>query len=203
MALTKFTEDMNIIQKLDDEPNDVGGLSSTQLKEAFDKGGNAVKTFLNNTLLPQLESLGVEDVLRTLDPNAKYFRLNADNVIETSADGVTWHATASSGHIIFDKNGNQLPQRTRMKFTNSEVSDDGSYTIVDGIKGDKGDQGVQGPQGVQGIQGPVGKTGPCIVPNVDANGVMYFTVHDSPILPNSVSVRGPQGPQGIQGEQGK
>lgn len=203
MPLNKFTKDMDIIQKLDDEPNDVGGLSSTELKEKFDEGGNAVKTYLNNDLLPQLESLGILEVLRTLDPTVKYIRLNADNVIEVSANGTTWKATASSGHIIFDQNGNQMPQRARMRFTNSEVSDDGVATIVHGIKGDKGDKGDQGIQGIQGIQGPIGQTGPCIVPNIDSNGIMYFTIHDSPILPNSVSVRGPQGPQGVQGEQGK
>lgn len=203
MPLNKFTKDMNIIQKLDDEPNDVGGLSSTELKEKFDEGGNAVKTYLNNELLPQLENMGILEVLRTLDPTVKYIRLNADNVIEVSADGKTWKATASSGHIILDKNGKQMPQRARMKFSNSTVTDNGTMTVVEGIKGDKGDKGDQGIQGIQGIQGPIGKTGPCIVPEIDANGIMYFTVHDSPILPNSVSVRGPQGPQGVQGEQGK
>lgn len=203
MPLNKFTKDMNIIQKLDDEPNDVGGLSSTELKEKFDEGGNAVKTYLNNELLPQLENMGILEVLRTLDPTVKYIRLNADNVIEVSADGKTWKATASSGHIILDKNGNQMPQRARMKFSNSTVTDNGTMTVVEGIKGDKGDKGDQGIQGIQGIQGPIGKTGPCIVPAIDTNGIMYFTIHDSPILPNSVSVRGPQGPQGVQGEQGK
>lgn len=203
MPLNKFTKDMNIIQKLDDEPNDVGGLSSTELKEKFDEGGNAVKTYLNNELLPQLENMGILEVLRTLDPTVKYIRLNADNVIEVSADGKTWKATASSGHIILDKNGKQMPQRARMKFSNSTVTDNGTMTVVEGIKGDKGDKGDQGIQGIQGIQGPIGKTGPCIVPAIDANGIMYFTIHDSPILPNSVSVRGPQGPQGVQGEQGK
>lgn len=46
--------DLNIIQKLDDEPNDVGGLSSTQLKAEFDKAGNTIKTYLNDTLIPAI-----------------------------------------------------------------------------------------------------------------------------------------------------
>ena len=29
--------DLNIIQKLDDEPNDVGGMTSAELKATFDK----------------------------------------------------------------------------------------------------------------------------------------------------------------------
>lgn len=54
MALTEFTKDMNIISKLDDEPNDVGGLSSAELKAKFDEGGLALKAWLNETLLPAL-----------------------------------------------------------------------------------------------------------------------------------------------------
>ena len=57
MAITYFTEDMNIIQKLDDQPNDVGGLSADELKAKFDEGGNKLKTFLNNTLIQELNNV--------------------------------------------------------------------------------------------------------------------------------------------------
>lgn len=46
--------DLNIIQKLDDEPNDVGGLSSAELKAEFDKGGNIIKKYINETLIPAI-----------------------------------------------------------------------------------------------------------------------------------------------------
>ena len=49
-----FDEDMDIIQKLDDEPNDVGGLSAEQLKAEFDSAGNKTKAFINNELLPAI-----------------------------------------------------------------------------------------------------------------------------------------------------
>jgi len=39
---------MNIISKLDDEPNDVGGLSATSLKAKFDLAGNLLKKALND-----------------------------------------------------------------------------------------------------------------------------------------------------------
>ena len=55
MALSKFTKDMAIIAALDDEPNDVGGLSAQQLKEKFDEGGNALKEYLNNTLTAEAD----------------------------------------------------------------------------------------------------------------------------------------------------
>lgn len=54
MALTKLTKDMAIIRKLEDEPNDVGGLTAEELKAKFDEAGEAIKEFLNETLLPEL-----------------------------------------------------------------------------------------------------------------------------------------------------
>lgn len=56
MSLTKLTEDLNIIQALDDEPNDVGGLTAAQLKAKFDQAGGAIKTYLNETLTPELDT---------------------------------------------------------------------------------------------------------------------------------------------------
>ena len=44
--------DLNIIQKLDDEPNDVGGLTSAELKAKFDESGNIIKRYINETLIP-------------------------------------------------------------------------------------------------------------------------------------------------------
>ena len=55
MALTKFTKDMAIISSLDDEPNDVGGLSAAELKAKFDEGGQAIKTFINEILLSEID----------------------------------------------------------------------------------------------------------------------------------------------------
>lgn len=54
IKLDLLTEDLNIIQALDDEPNDVGGLSSAELKAKFDEAGNAIKNFINDSLIPQV-----------------------------------------------------------------------------------------------------------------------------------------------------
>ena len=56
MSLPKFNEDIQIISKLADEPNDVGGLSANELKAKFDEAGNLIKAFINDTLLPYLEA---------------------------------------------------------------------------------------------------------------------------------------------------
>lgn len=54
MAFTNLTDDLAIIQKLDDEPNDVGGLSAAELKAKFDEGGLTIQDFINNTLLSEV-----------------------------------------------------------------------------------------------------------------------------------------------------
>lgn len=203
MSIQQFDKDMAIVSALDDEPNDVGGMTSAELKAKFDEGGMALKTFLNDVLIPALEQLGVETSVQLPDgAGFKYIRLSADKVLETSEDGEVWEATGSSGHLILDKGGNTLPQRSRMRFMNGTVTDENGVTVITGVKGDKGDQGEKGDTGDTGSQGPIGKTGPVIVPSVDVNGVMSFSIQDTATAPASVSVRGPQGPQGVQGEQG-
>lgn len=74
MALTTFDKDMNIIAALDDEPNDVGGLSAAELKAKFDEGGAAIKTFLNNTLIKEVEKTyatkdELDDVVAGISPD--------------------------------------------------------------------------------------------------------------------------------------
>ena len=54
LEITMLDGDLNIIQKLDDEPNDVGGLTSAELKAKFDEAGNTIKTYINGTLIPEI-----------------------------------------------------------------------------------------------------------------------------------------------------
>lgn len=66
--LTKLLADLYIISLLDDEPNDVGGMSSAELKAKFDEAANTIKDYINNTLIPELAgdagaaSVGIETV---------------------------------------------------------------------------------------------------------------------------------------------
>lgn len=91
MAIEKFNKNMAIIAALDDEPNDVGGMTSAELKNKFDEGGKALQTYMNETLIPALENLGVETavLLPQNEAGFKYIRLNADKVLEVSTNGET------------------------------------------------------------------------------------------------------------------
>lgn len=59
MAIRTFDEDMNIIAGLDDEPNDVGGLTAAELKARFDAAGLAVQRYVNETLIPNLKAVNL------------------------------------------------------------------------------------------------------------------------------------------------
>lgn len=64
LVIPGLDSDLDIIQKLDDEPNDVGGLTAAQLKAKFDESGNTIKTYLNDTLLPALSGTVAEEEAR-------------------------------------------------------------------------------------------------------------------------------------------
>ena len=202
MALKRITEEELNAQGVIAAPDILNG-TPAQNKAIFDRLIRNVVAEAFNSLAEELEGLGVEQIVRLGDEAGfVYVRLNADKVLETSEDGVIWQATGSSGHLILDGNGLVLPQRSRMKFMNGIVEDDGETTVITALKGDTGERGEKGDTGETGHAGPQGKTGPVIVPSVDVNGVMSFTIQDTAIAPQSVSVRGPQGPQGVQGLQG-
>lgn len=50
MTLTELTDNLNKIQSLADKP----ALTATELKQEFDKASNLIKTYLNGTLLVEL-----------------------------------------------------------------------------------------------------------------------------------------------------
>ena len=64
LVIPFLEDDLDNIQKLDDEPNDVGGLSAAELKAEFDKSGNTIKRYLNETLVPQLSDTVAEAEVR-------------------------------------------------------------------------------------------------------------------------------------------
>lgn len=61
LVIPFLEEDMDNIQKLDDEPNDVGGLSAAELKYEFDRAGNIIKSYINETLVPKLSGTVAEE----------------------------------------------------------------------------------------------------------------------------------------------
>ena len=63
MAIPRFEEDVEVISKLGDVPGSDNGMSTQQLKNAFDAAAVKIKTYINNILLPGIESSVSEDGL--------------------------------------------------------------------------------------------------------------------------------------------
>lgn len=204
MGLSDFKiTDADITSKgVQASPDQLSG-TAEENKKVFDRLTSGPVRDGHNKLIDALVALGVEQLIQYGSEDIKYIRLNADEHIEVSSDGATWTEVASSGHLIYDAAGQQMPQRSRLKFGGaSVVTDDGTYTIVSGVKGDKGDTGAKGDKGEKGDTGDQGPRGAAWYPAVDGLGNLTFVLSETATPPPAYNIRGPQGPQGVQGLQG-
>lgn len=204
MGLSDFKiTDADITSKgVQASPDQLSGTAEDN-KKVFDRLTSGPVRDGHNKLIDALIALGVEQLIQYGSEDIKYIRLNADEHIEVSSDGATWTEVASSGHLIYDAAGQQMPQRSRLKFGGaSVVTDDGTYTIVSGVKGDKGDTGAKGDKGEKGATGDQGPQGAAWYPTVDGLGNLTFVLSETATPPPAYNIRGPQGPQGVQGLQG-
>lgn len=204
MGLSDFKiTDADITSKgVQASPDQLSGTAEDN-KKVFDRLTSGPVRDGHNKLIDALVALGVERLIQYGSEDIKYIRLNADEHIEVSSDGATWTEVASSGHLIYDAAGQQMPQRSRLKFGGaSVVTDDGTYTIVSGVKGDKGATGAKGEKGDKGDTGDQGPQGAAWYPAVDGLGNLTFVLSETATPPPAYNIRGPQGPQGVQGLQG-
>ena len=205
MGLSDFKiTDADITSKgVQASPDQLSGTAEDN-KKVFDRLTSGPVRDGHNKLIDALIALGVEQLIQYGSEGIKYIRLNADEHIEASSDGATWTEVASSGHLIYDAAGQQMPQRSRLKFGGaSVVTDDGTYTIVSGVKGDKGDTGAKGDKGDKGDTGDQGPQGAAWYPAVDGLGNLTFVLSETATPPPAYNIRGPQGPQGETGPQGE
>lgn len=65
MAVTKLTTDLDVIQTLAQKPNTADGLTYQQLQAKFDEAGNDIKTYINDTLTAEIDTLNSANVKLT------------------------------------------------------------------------------------------------------------------------------------------
>ena len=114
MALTKLTANVNNIQQLSDKPNETDGLTSAELKERFDRAGATIKTYLNEVLTAELDTVlaTIPDVSQFVTTNDT--RLSDSRQCNNSFDnwstartnlkmtyGTTLPSSADNGAIFF------------------------------------------------------------------------------------------------------
>ena len=112
VTIDPLTKDLNIIQKLDDEPNDVGGMSAQELKETFDRAGNIIKSYINDSLVPQCLSEGVTEQTRVANENQRKANETARQSAESS------RASAESARVTAE-NARKSAESARVTAENS------------------------------------------------------------------------------------
>lgn len=174
--------------------------TAAENKAVFDRTVKQVVAVSLNGLIQELEDLGADSLVS--GSGIRALRLGTDGQLEHSPDGKSFQTVTAGGHAVYDENGDRLPQRSRIRFENATVTDQGDTTVVAGVIGPQGPRGEQGAAGPAGPQGETGPAGPCLVPQVDGDGVISFTLETQGRVPAAVSIRGPRGYRGETGEMG-
>lgn len=103
--LTEFKNDLNIIQKLDDEPNDVGGLTAAELKAKFDEAGLTIQAWINEVFIPALVAANLKfqattDIpANTIQAAIEHVQEKSKETGETLGQSISDSSTALQGQI--------------------------------------------------------------------------------------------------------
>lgn len=151
--------DLNIIQKLDDEPNDVGGLTSAELKAKFDESGNIIKKYINETLIPAVlannateESRKQAEAARvaaeqTRQSNEETRKANeAARISAENARNVWENYDASKAYVVGNKTAYGGSSYLCIKPCTGIAPPSAEYWLLIAKKGDKGEPGGGGGQ---------------------------------------------------------
>lgn len=163
MAFEKFNKDMKIISALDDEPNDVGGLTAAELKAKFDEGGEAIKRYLNDTLIPAVVADGATEEHRaeaeaarvaaeqTRQSNEETRQANETSRISAENARNVWeNYDASKTYAVGNKVAYGGSSYLCTKPCTGIAPPSAEYWLLIAKKGDKGDKGEKGEKGDPG-----------------------------------------------------
>lgn len=165
MAFEKFNKDMKIISALDDEPNDVGGLTAAELKAKFDEGGEAIKRYINDTLIPAVVADGATEEHRaeaeaarvaaeqTRQSNEETRQANETSRISAENARNVWeNYDASKTYAVGNKVAYGGSSYLCIKPCTGIAPPSAEYWMLIAKKGDKGDKGEPGGGGQPAVE---------------------------------------------------
>lgn len=142
MALEKLEKDLAHVSKLDDEPNDVGGMTAEELKAVFDKAPQEIQDYINEVLIPGIESMAVPGTgdfkadgsvkmrgsinmngnraVQLGDPVANGDAANKNYVDKVRKEAVSDREGRARGLATLDENG-KLPEAQLPTYTKDET----------------------------------------------------------------------------------
>lgn len=153
LAALAFPDDLAIISDLDDEPNDVGGLTAAELKAKFDEAGLTIQKYINEKLVPEVLTA---DATETARAQAEEARAAAEALRVSETEGVVARATEEADRA--ERHADAAQEATRHT---PYVGDNGNWMVWSAEQRGYQDTGVkaQGPIGPQGIPGVMTELG--------------------------------------------
>lgn len=93
MAISSFTQDMDIISKLSDNPTgDDASMTAADFKGEFDKAGKYIKSYINNVLLP-----GITSTLQNKISSLGLLKCTSAGTIEAAVAGTDYQTPLTAG----------------------------------------------------------------------------------------------------------
>ena len=203
MSLPKMTTAVDNISKLDTRPNAVNGLTADELKAKFDKAPEDIKTFLNERLIPEMETALKNNKGEKGDPGAKGDKGDPGAVGPQGPKGDKGDTGAQGEKGDTGEQG--VPGKLYIvNDTPASIAVDGFYKNAFG----DGPYPAVGDYVVSGVTGDVMKirsyTENAVFPGGGAYGI-YYTM-DSENVPQAViygKISGAKGDKGDPGEKGE
>lgn len=153
--LLPLAADLGIIAALDDEPNDVGGLTAAELKAKFDEAGLTIQKYINESLIPQVLGANATEADRA---KAEAERQKAEEQRADETEGIVARAEDEADRAKEEADrANTAADRAEDATAHTPiVGDNGHWHVwnaaeeryVDSGVPATGDVGPQGPPGV-------------------------------------------------------
>ena len=145
MELIKLNDDLDVIQKLDDEPNDVGGMTADELKKRFDQAPNAIKEYINGVLIP-----GIVELLEGLDKDKAGRDELQGVVLNQIPDGTVTAAKLNTGAVTREKLAEEVQASIDSRVKTADYSA-GTLPVSEGLAASAGLQAPAFAEGVMAV----------------------------------------------------
>lgn len=191
MTFTKLLTNVKAVSALPDKPS----LSADALKAEFDKGAEIIKTFLNETLIPELEAQGGGGAstlcwLPAVDAGGNLSWTQSSST--TAPTPVNIKGQAGRGILNIElRSGTHAPGTVDVYWINYTDGTHFEFSIYNGADGAPGSGSGGG-----------GTSTLCWLPAVDASGNLSWAQSSSTTAPTPVNIKGQDGQDGQAGEPG-
>ena len=183
--IRELTQNLDIISALENEPNDEGGLSASELKAKFDESGNTIKGYINGTLIPDVAVL-VSDTVAAAS-------LAAGNVPAGGAAGqVLSKRSANDYDLGFADMPTSAGTLTTPRLIQADLTSesaagfDGSKDVMPGVTGIlPAKHGGTGAASAAGAALALGR-GLCVCDTAAATAAKEVTINGLALIPGAV-----------------